>query len=109
MPRHGGYGASESPSIAEAFGSADVGVRGILSLLRVATVLMQVFVISAATGELVWEYASGSLWRARGWELRMWLCEAIHCGLYFSVVLFAKCRGSRPEIFKKEVEEILGN
>ena len=90
MPRYGGHGASESPSIAEAFGSADVGVRGILSLLRLASVFMQISVISAATGELVWEYASGSLWRARGWELRMWLCEAIHCGLYFSVVLFVR-------------------
>ena len=61
----------------------DVGVRGILSLLRLALVLMQVVVLSAATGELVWDYTSGSLWRARGWELRMWLCEAIHCGLLF--------------------------
>ena len=65
-------------------------MRGILSLLRLALVLMQVVVLSAATGELVWEYSSGSLWRARGWELRMWLCEAIHCGLYFSVVLFVR-------------------
>ena len=51
---------------------------------------MQVIVISAATGELVWEYTSGSLRQARGWELRMWLCEAIHCGLYFSVILFVR-------------------
>ena len=77
-------------SVVESFGSVDVGVRGILSLLRLALVLMQVVVISAATGELVWDYTSGSLWRARGWELRMWLCEAIHCGLYFSVVLFVR-------------------
>ena len=51
---------------------------------------MQVIVISASTGELVWEYTGGSLRQARGWELRMWLCEAIHCGLYFSIILFVR-------------------
>ena len=65
-------------------------MSGSHSPLRLASVLMQVFVISAATGELVWEYTSGSLRQARGWELRMWLCEAIHCGLYFSVILFVR-------------------
>ena len=47
-------------------------------------------VLSAATGELVWDYTSGSFCQARGWELRMWLCEAIHCELYFSVILFVR-------------------
>ena len=60
------------------------------SPLRLASVLMRVIVISASTGELVWEYTDGSLRQARGWELRMWLCEAIHCGLYFSVILFVR-------------------
>ena len=26
----------------------------------------------------------------RGWELRGWLCEAVHCAQYFSVILLAK-------------------
>ena len=65
-------------------------MSGSHSPLRLASVLMQVIVISAATGELVWEYTGGSLRQARGWELRMWLCEAIHCGLYFSVILFVR-------------------
>ena len=51
---------------------------------------MRVVVLSASTGELVWEYTSGSFWQARGWELRMWLCEAIHCAQYFSVILFVR-------------------
>ena len=65
-------------------------MSGSHSPLRLASVLMQVIVISASTGELVWEYTGGSLRQARGWELRMWLCEAIHCGLYFSVILFVR-------------------
>ena len=48
---------------------------------------MRVIVLSASTGELVWDYTSGSFWQARGWELRMWLCEAIHCAQYFSIIL----------------------
>ena len=48
---------------------------------------MRVLVLSASTGELVWDYTSGSFWQARGWELRMWLCEAIHCAQFFSVIL----------------------
>ena len=51
---------------------------------------MHVSVLSATTGELVWHYTSGSFWQARGWELRMWLCEAIHCAQYFSVILFVR-------------------
>ena len=48
---------------------------------------MRVVVLSASTGMLVWDYTSGSFWQARGWELRMWLCEAIHCAQFFSVIL----------------------
>ena len=51
---------------------------------------MRVIVIAASTGELVWDYTSGFFRQARGWELRMWLCDAIHCALYFSVVLFIR-------------------
>ena len=51
---------------------------------------MQVVVLSATTGELVWERTSVSFWHMRGWELRGWLCEAIHCAQYFSVILLAK-------------------
>ena len=51
---------------------------------------MQVVVLSATTGELVWEHTSISFWHMRGWELRGWLCEAIHCAQYFSVVLLAR-------------------
>ena len=51
---------------------------------------MRVLVLSATTGESIWDYTSGSFWRARGSELRMWLCEAIHCEQYFSVILFVR-------------------
>ena len=51
---------------------------------------MRVVVLSATTGELVWDYTSGSFWQARGWELRMWLCEAIRCDQYFSIILLAR-------------------
>ena len=53
-------------------------------------VAMRVIVISASTGGLVWDCTSGSFRQARGWELRMWLCDAINCTLYFSVVLFTR-------------------
>ena len=46
--------------------------------------------LSATTGELVWECTSISFWHMRGWELRGWLCEAIHCAQHFSVVLLAR-------------------
>ena len=53
---------------------------------------MQVVVLSATTGELVWEHtSSSSFWQIRGWELRGWLCEAIHCAL----VLF--CDSACPD------------
>ena len=51
---------------------------------------MRVIVLSASTGELVWDYTSGSFRQARGWELRMWLCDAIHCAQYFSVLLLVR-------------------
>ena len=51
---------------------------------------MRVIVLSASTGELVWDYTSGSFWQARGWELRMWLCAAIHCAQYFSIILLVR-------------------
>ena len=51
---------------------------------------MRVLVLAATTGELLWDYTSGSFWQARGWELRMWLCEAIHYAQYFSVTLFVR-------------------
>ena len=40
--------------------------------------------------KLLWDYTSGSFWQARGWELRMWLCEAIHCAQYVSITLFVR-------------------
>ena len=57
------------------------------SLLWTNVDTMRVLVLSATTGELVWEHTSGSFWQLRGWELRRWLCEAIHCAHYFSVIL----------------------
>ena len=51
---------------------------------------MRVLVFSATTGAVCWDYTSGSFWQARGWELRMWLCEAIHCAQYFSITLFVR-------------------
>ena len=51
---------------------------------------MRVLVLSVTTGELVWDHTSGSFWQLRGWELRRWLCEAIHCAQYFSVILLAR-------------------
>ena len=29
-------------------------------------------------------------WHARVWELRMWLCEAINCTQYFSLILVVR-------------------
>ena len=51
---------------------------------------MRVVVLSAATGELVWDHTNTSFWQIRGWELRGWLCEAIRCAQYFSVILLVK-------------------
>ena len=66
------------------------GVSGsLLSPRGLVIATMRVVVLSASTG-VVWEYTSGSFWQARGWELRMWLCEAIHCAHYFSVILLVR-------------------
>ena len=62
----------------------------LLSLPGSIIAIMRVLVLSVTTGELVWDYTSGSFWQARGWELRMWLCEAIHCAQYFSVILLVR-------------------
>ena len=62
----------------------------LLSLPGFIIATMRVLVLSATTGELVWDYTSGSFWQARGWELRMWLCEAIRCAQYFSVILLVR-------------------
>ena len=48
---------------------------------------MRVVVLSAATGELVWDHTNAMFWQMRGWELLGWLCEA---GQYFSVVLLVQ-------------------
>ena len=59
-------------------------------LVWLETVLMRVVVLSAATGELVWDHTNTSFWQIRGWELRGRLCEAIRCTQYFSVILLVK-------------------
>ena len=51
---------------------------------------MRVRVHSVATGDLLWECVNGSLWQARGWELRMWMCGALNCRQYFSLILIAR-------------------
>ena len=71
------------PAPAEAFGSHEW-------LAWLTTVLMRVVVLSAATGELVWDHTNTTFWQMRGWELRGWLCEAIRCAQYFSVILLVQ-------------------
>ena len=51
---------------------------------------MRVVVLSATTGELVWDHTNPSFWQIRGWELRGWLCEAMSCAQYFSVILLVR-------------------
>ena len=51
---------------------------------------MRVVVLSAATGELVWDHTNTTFWQMRGWELRGWLCEAIRCAQYFSMILLVQ-------------------
>ena len=51
---------------------------------------MRVQVFSATTGDLLWECVSGSFWHVRGWEFRGWICEAIDCRQYFSVILLVR-------------------
>ena len=62
----------------------------LLSLPGSIIAIMRVLVLSVTTGEQVWDYTSGSFWQARGWELHMSLCEAIHCAQYFSVILLVR-------------------
>ena len=68
---------------AEAFGSQE-------GLARIAPILMRVVVLSAATGELVWDHTNAMFWQMRGWELRGWLCEAIRYAQHFSVILLVQ-------------------
>ena len=51
---------------------------------------MRVVVLSATTGELVWDHTNTLFWQMRGWEFRGWLCEAISCAQYFSLILLAQ-------------------
>ena len=51
---------------------------------------MRVMVLSATTGELVWDHTNALFWQMRGWEFRDWLCEAICCSQYFSVILLVQ-------------------
>ena len=71
------------PAPAEAFGSQEW-------LAWLTTVLMRVVVLSAATGELVWDHTNTTFWQMRGWELGGWLCEALRCAQYFSVILLVQ-------------------
>ena len=55
-------------------GSAGAQWCGLLQKDHLVTcfqLTMRVLVLSTATGEVVWDYTSGSFWQARGWELRM--------------------------------------
>ena len=51
---------------------------------------MRVVVLSATTGELVWDHKNALFWQLLGWEFRGWLCEAIRCTQYFSVILLVR-------------------
>ena len=46
--------------------------------------------LSAESGELVWDHTNILFWRMRGWELRGWLCETMRCAQYFSVILLVR-------------------
>ena len=46
--------------------------------------------LSAESGELVWDHTNPSFWQIRGWELRGWLCETMRCAQYFSVILLVR-------------------
>ena len=50
---------------------------------------MRVVVLSAGTGEVVWDHTNALLWQMRGWAFRGMLCEAICCSQYFSIILLA--------------------
>ena len=51
---------------------------------------MRVVVLSAESGELVWDHTNTLFWQMRGWELRGWLCETMRCAQYFSVILLVR-------------------
>ena len=51
---------------------------------------MRVVVLSTTTGELVWDHTNTLFWQMRGWEFRGWLCEAICCAQYFSLILLVQ-------------------
>ena len=48
---------------------------------------MRVVVVSARTGEVVWDHTNALFRQMRGWALRGMLCEAIQCTQYFSLIL----------------------
>ena len=48
---------------------------------------MRVVVLSARTGEVVWDHTNALFRQMRGWALRGMLCEAICCAQYFSIIL----------------------
>ena len=48
---------------------------------------MRVLVVSARTGEVVWDHTSALFRQMRGWAFRGMLCEAICCPQYFSIIL----------------------
>ena len=48
---------------------------------------MRVVVLSAGTGEVVWDHTNALFWQMRGWAFRGMLCEAICCSQYFSIIL----------------------
>ena len=48
---------------------------------------MRVVVLSAGTGEVVWDHTNALFRQMRGWALRGMLCEAICCAQYFSIIL----------------------
>ena len=49
--------------------------------------LMRVVVLSAGTGEVVWDHTSALFRQMRGWAFRGMLCEANCCSQYFSIIL----------------------
>ena len=51
---------------------------------------MRVVALSARTGEVVWDYTNALFRQVRGWEFRGWLCEAIDCAQYFSLILLVQ-------------------
>ena len=48
---------------------------------------MRVVVLSAGTGEVVWDHTNALFRQMRGWALRGMLCEEICCAQYFSIIL----------------------